>query len=250
MVINYLLKKNIFIILKITIMTFQDIAMILAGVTVLVLLGLWAMGDLKVEPFSSPPLQDRGQTSKDDMWFNNIPSSQIAVTAGGLDLANGPNNDVWWGYDTIGGPGQPTSILDGIQFKTDNPYSGGEAGHHKDHHTAKKLALEGAYSNMGVPAMGNFNQNRGAFKTKRLIRGRDWENVLLGIPGATPEERQEHLDNLFFPLMNADKITAEDRAKMYAHTPLNDPIGNASNSEFVGDSSWIYNVKLLKDKAA
>ena len=97
--------------------------------------------------------------------------------------------------------------------------------------------------------IGLFNLNRGAFKTKRLIRGRDFENVLLGIPGATPEEREERLDDLFFPLMNPDKITAEDRLKMYAHTPLNNPVGNASNGEFVGDSSFIYNVNRLQDQA-
>lgn len=236
-------------------MSFKEIAMILAGVAVLVILGLWAMGDLKIEgPFNTVPdgmLQNRGQNSNLNDWPNNLSSLPVAVTAGGLDLANGPNNDVWWGFDTVDGPGRTT--VGGVEFKEDpqNPYSGeGGKGHHEQHHTAKKLALEGAYSNMGVPAMGNFNQNRGAFKTKRLIRGRDWENVLLGIPGATPEERQAHLDHLFFPLMNPDKITAEDRAKMYAHTPLNDPIGNASNGEFVGDSSWIYNVKRLQDQAA
>lgn len=242
---NYLLKKNIFIILKITMMSFKDIAMILAGVAILVLVGLWAMGDLKVEPpFGTVPdgmLQNRGQTGNPNDWPNNLSSLPVAVMAGDIDHVAGEGIP-WYGYNLTPG----AADVGGVEFKEHDKET---SDHHAHHHTRKKLALQGAYSNMGVPAIGNFNLNRGAFKTKRLIRGYDFENISLGIPGATPEEREEQLDHLFFPLMNPDKITAEDRSKMYAHTPLNNPIGNASNSEFVGDSSIIYNVKRLQDQA-
>ena len=82
-------------------MKFQEIAMILAGVAILVLLGLWAMGDLKVlppplstgSPFGTAPhgdLPDKGQNGKIGDWSSNLSSLPVAVTAGGLDLANGP----------------------------------------------------------------------------------------------------------------------------------------------------------------
>ena len=64
------------------------------------------------------------------------------------------HDDVWWGFETVNGPGQ-TKVGD-IEFKK-HEYSGeGGKGHHEDHHTAKKLALEGAYTNMGVPPHWSF----------------------------------------------------------------------------------------------
>ena len=269
-------------------MNWKNIAMVIGAVVAVIITVLLATGNFPefstYDPFSSPPLPQPGASSNVNTWHSNLQQNQIAVTSGGLDHAVGPDSVLWYGYETINGPG---STVGGIEFKegdpSTNPYipakpdipvkpdipkpipakpdvdpvpvkpnipgvpTPSEDHHHEMHH---KLPVQKAYSYLGVPAMGNFNLNRGAYKTKRLIRGKDWENILLGIPGATPEERQDHLDSLFYPLKNQEKISADDRAKIYTNTPLNDSIGNASSGTFVGDSSWIYNIKRLQDQAA
>lgn len=270
-------------------MNWKNVAMVSVAVVAVILTILLATGNLPEfsmifptrDPFASPPLPKPGASSNANTWHSNIQQNQIAVTSGGLDHATGPDSVLWYGYETVYGPG---SKVGGIEFKEGdpsvNPYipvkpdipkpipvkpdvdpvpvkpvkpnipgvpTPSEDHHHDMHH---KLPIQKAYSYLGVPAMGNFNLNRGAYKTKRLIRGRDWENILLGIPGATPEERQDHLDSLFYPLKNQEKITASDRAQMYTHTPNTDSIGNASDGAIVGDSSWVYNMKRIQDQAA
>ena len=87
-----------------------------------------------------------------------------------------------------------------------------------------------------VDPMAIFPQNNGSFKTKRLVRNRDWANVLVGVPGATPEQAEKHLDKLFSP--NGNKMTAADREAIYVDQILNDPIGNASAAEFTPGSLY------------
>lgn len=95
--------------------------------------------------------------------------------------------------------------------------------------------------------MGGFIQNVGAFKTKRL-KGADFENVLVGLPGANNEQVEERLDKMFFPY--SDKVTPEDRLKMITEAPPAAPLSHASRA-LTGTAPFrnqVYNVPLIADR--
>lgn len=95
--------------------------------------------------------------------------------------------------------------------------------------------------------MGGFIQNVGAFKTKRL-KGLDFENVLVGVPGANNVQVEERLDKMFFPY--SDKVTPEDRLKMITEAPPADPLSHASRVE-TGTAPFrnqVYNVPLIANR--
>ena len=230
--------------------------MIIAGLIVAaVLTYLFINGDLSIESITKDnPFIGIGASSNTSTWHNNIGQNQVAVSAAGLQGAGEP--PVWFNYDMPrpGLYGKPP-----VEFKygTDEKrvYMGDYKEETADHgHPAHQKPVpvgpivdpygdKNIYNTWADP-MGVFPQNVGAFKTKRLVRNRDWANVLVGVPGGNNEQVDNRLDKMFFP--NQTKVTPADRLKMYGDAPLNDPIGFASPGAFMPNQ--VYNVARIQDR--
>ena len=239
---------------------------IIAGLIVAaVLTYLFINGDLSIESITKDnPFVGIGASSNTSTWHNNIGQNQVAVSAAGLQGAGEP--PVWFNYEMPrpGLYGKPP-----VEFKYGTDEKRVYMGEYKEDEVAdhghpaqqkpvpvkpipKPVPVEpivdpygdkNIYNTWADP-MGVFPQNVGAFKTKRLVRNRDWANVLVGVPGATNTELDSRLDKMFFP--NQKKVTPEDRLKMYGNAPLNDPIGNASSAEFMPNQ--VYNVNRIQNR--
>ena len=239
--------------------------MIIAGLVVAaVLIYLFVNGDLSIEPTQPDnPFVGIGASANTSTWHNSIGQNQVAVSAAGLQGAGEP--PVWFNYEMPrpGLYGKPPvefkygtdekRVYMGGDYKEDEAAEHGHPAHQKPAPVKPKPvpveSIVDPYGNKNVydtwaDPMGVFPQNVGAFKTKRLVRGRDWANVLVGIPGGTNTELDSRLDKMFFP--NQQKVTPADSLKMYDNAPLNDSIGNASPAEFMPNQ--VYNIDRIQDR--
>lgn len=180
-------------------------------------------------------------------WHSNISQNQIAVTANGIGGED--KSTVWWNNDM---PKNAPYGKEHVEFKYGPEYAKVDLESHRDEvaghgHPAQ---TDDEYGNKAVygeweDPMGVFPLNTGAYKTKRLVRNKDWASVLVGVPGATPEQLEKRLDKMFYP--NKNKITAAERQKMFRSADLNDPIGNASPGEFYNE---MYAADRIKEHMA
>ena len=242
--------------------------MIIAGlIAAAVLIYLFMNGDLSIESITKHnPFVGIGTSADTATWHNSIGQNQVAVSAAGIQGAGEP--PVWFNYEMPrpGLYGKPP-----VEFKYGNDEKRVHAMEYNAHDTTnpytpvkpvpkpvpvkpipKPVPVEpiidpygdkNIYNTWSDP-MGVFPQNVGAFKTKRLVRGWDWGQVLVGVPEGNDVQVDDRLDKMFFP--NQKKVTPEDRLKMYGNAPLNDPIGNASPAEFMPNR--VYNVDRIQDR--
>jgi hypothetical protein len=254
--------------------------MIVAGLIVAaVLIYLFMNGDLSIESITKDnPFVGLGTSADTATWHNSIGQNQVAVSAAGIRGAGEP--PVWFNYEMprpglYGKPpvefkyGTDEKRVHAAEYK-DETADHGHPAHQGNPYTnpytpvvpvpkpvpvkpiPKPVPVEPVVDPYGdkniyntwADPMGVFPQNVGAFKTKRLVRNRDWANVLVGVPGGNNVEVDNRLDKMFFP--NQQKVTPEDRLKMYGNAPLNDPIGNASPPEFM--PNLVYNVDRIQNR--
>jgi len=238
--------------------------MIIAGLlAVAVVIYLFMHGDLSLEPTQPDnPFVGIGASSDTNTWHNSIGQNQVAVSSAGLHGAGEP--PVWFNYEMprpglYGKPpvefkyGTDEKRVDMAMHGEDEVADHGHPAHMKPvpvgpipvpvEPIVDPYGDKNIYNSWADP-MGVFPQNTGAFKTKRLVRNKDWANVLVGVPGATNTELESRLDKMFFP--NQSKVTPADRLKMYGNAPLNDPIGNASPGDFMPNQ--VYNVNRIQDR--
>ncbi len=137
-------------------------------------------------------------------WHDNIGRNNVAVQRANVANKDGKTN--WWNNSMPKGAGYgPTNV----EFKEDPMMSG----------VAQQAMISSdpvIYGDWQDP-MEIFPLNEGPFKTKRLVRNKDFNAVLLGVPGATPEQINKRLDSIYMP--NKNNITAEDRTKILVDTP-------------------------------
>ncbi len=211
----------------------------------------------KIIEFSIPsvapdnPFVNIGASGDTSTWHNSIGQNQIAVASLGLEGAGEP--PVWVPNYPVTRPGvygkHQIEFKEGVDEQHVNVGHSDEPAEHG--HPAHNVVEGDLYGDRNIyntwsDPMGVFPQNKGAFPTKRLVRNRDWANVLVGVPGATNEEYNDRIDRIFFP--GKKNVTPEDRERILTNTPLNDPLSFASNSAFVGNT--VYNVNKMVDRFA
>lgn len=140
-------------------------------------------------------------TEKNINWHDNINRNNIALQRAVVAGHEGKSN--WWNRD------MPKGVkYGGVEFKEDPMISGVS-----DEATVSVDSV--VYGNWQNP-MEVFPTNAGPFKSKRVIRNKDWDAVLVGVPGGTPEQINKRLDSIYVP--NKNNITAEDRTKFLTDT--------------------------------
>lgn len=197
-----------------------DIALRVGGFFILVALVMLAIRRENKEFFSDIT----GDVENAINWHDNIGRNNIAVQRASVADTDGKTN--WWNNDMPKGTGYGPG---NVEFKEDPTVSA----------DAQEAVLSNdsvVYGNWQDP-MEVFPVNEGPFKTKRLVRNKDFNAVLLGVPGATPEQINKRLDSIYMP--NNNNVTAEDRTKFFVDTDFPSVWSRSSRNEY-------YN-KVLRD---
>jgi hypothetical protein len=136
-------------------------------------------------------------------WHDAIGRNNIALQREVVATHEGKNN--WWNFNV---PKGVKHGFPGVEFKEDPMISG-----ISDEATVSTDSV--IYGNWQNP-MEVFPSNTGPFKSKRVVRNKDWDAVVVGVPGGTPEQINKRLDSIYMP--NKNNITAEDRTKYFTDT--------------------------------